>query len=302
MDSETLEDPIVKEGLGGMTAAVKRTSLMRTWFSDHIKRSQNKVISERITVTPELAAIILEKNNENRKLRPNKLNQLKNDMNNHRFKFNGEAIIIAKTGELNDGQHRLTAIIETNRPQDMLVTFGVERDSRFTVDTGAARSAGDHLSLSGWPYANTIASVARMALAYERRKGVDLGRGSDISTSEVMARANRDNLLAECASNIAQHAPKYRQFGGIGVVGFMYYLFASKRPKEAKNFIEKVRTGADLPEASPIRLLREKLISSPRFTKTQVVEAYIRSWNAWITNKPIKQIKVLSNGLPQVEG
>lgn len=283
------------------TPAVRRTNGIRHWLDDRIEKGKNKVFAERITVTPELAYILLEHNKDNRKLRPAKLAQLKNDMNENRFKMNGESIIVAKSGELNDGQHRLQAIVETNKPQDMLITFGVERESRFTVDTGAARSAGDHLSLSGWPYGPTIAAVARMVIGFERQKNAALGQASDLSSSQVMARAENDKLLQECASYIASQTGKFKLIGKQSLAGFCFYEIASRRPLEAKTFMDKLRTGTDLTENNPIRVLREYLIARPKLSTTQAAEVFFRAWNYWITDKEISQIKVFGK-FPPIEG
>lgn len=283
------------------TPAVQRTGILRDWLEQRIKRGKTKVFSERVTVTPQLAQMLLEQNADNRKIRPNKLNQLKADMNANRFKLNGEAIIVAKTGELNDGQHRLRAIVETNKPQDMLLTFGVERESRLTVDTGAARSAGDHLAVAGWPYASTISTVARTAIGYEKSKGERVGRLSDISTAEVFDKANGDKLLQECASYVACNNTKFRSIAKPGFLGFCFYEFAKRRPAEAKTFMEKLRTGTDLSETSPIRILREYLISRPNLNQPDRVELLIKAWNAWLNDTPIKQFRIQGK-LPAIQG
>lgn len=283
------------------TPAVKRTTAMREWVEQRVQKGQKKVFSERITVTPELARILLERNTDNRPIYPSKLEQIKSDMNAGRFKLNGESIIVANTGELNDGQHRLTAIVQTNKPQDMIIVFGPDRQSRLTVDTGKARSASDHLALSGWPYANAIASCARNVIAYERTDSSVLGRTGSISTAEVFKRAEGDLLLQECAGFVSCNSGKFRPIAKVGILSFAFYEFAKRKPKEAKTFMDKLLTGSDLPESSPIRILREYLILRPKLSPVDRLELLFRAWNAWITDTPIKQLKLLCK-LPKLEG
>lgn len=283
------------------STVVKRTREYRNWFDTHVMKGRSKVHTEIIEVTPELARILLEHNTENRNIRPAKLAQLKSDMKAGRWQFNGETLKVSKEGLLNDGQHRLQSIVETHVPQKLLLVFGVERKSRETVDTGATRSVGDQLSLQGWPYAGTISGVARMVIGYERMQGESFGRASEISVSEVIERANQDMLLQETASYAGANSYKFKGLAPQGVIGFCFYKFSEKRPKEAKTFIEAVKTGANLSEASPIRILREKMMNSPRLTRVQKVEAFIRAWNAWIEDKPITRISILSK-LPPIEG
>lgn len=297
MATATLEAP--KQAAA--TPAVKRTIELRNWFNRHIEKGRNKFHTERITVTPDLAQIMLEQNLENRKIRSAKLEQIKSDMNAGRFEFNGETIKFSKEGILNDGQHRLQGIIETNRPQDLLIAFGLDRKSRYTVDTGAARSTADHLALQGWPYATTISSVARMVIAYERMNKNAIGRTSDISVGAVTERANNDSLLQECATYAAMNSTKFKGIAKQSIIGFVFYEFAQKHPKKAKTFMEAIRTGIGLTEDDPARSLREKLLMSPRLSKVQTIECFFRAWNAWVNNQPLKQVRVMGK-LPTVEG
>lgn len=283
------------------STTIGRTKEYINWFDTHVAKGRSKIHTEIITVTPELARVLLEHNTENRNIRPAKLAQLKSDMKAGRWQFNGETLKVSKEGLLNDGQHRLQAIIETHKPQKLLIVFGVDRNSRETVDTGATRSVGDQLALSGWPYASTIAGVARMVIGYERMKGENFGRPSEISVSEVLERASGDPLLQECSSYAAANTHKFKGLAPQGVTGFCFYKFSEKRPKEAKTFIDGVKTGANLSETSPIRILREKMMNSPRLTKIQKVEAFIRAWNAWINDEPMTRLSVMSK-LPQIEG
>lgn len=275
--------------------------VMRVWLDERLKRGKTKIFTERVRVTPVLASLLLERNKSNRKVRQVKLDQYKSDMNANRFKFNGETIIVSKEGELNDGQHRLLAIVETNKPQDMLIAFGLDRNTRDTVDSGAARTASDHLSVKGWPYASAIASVSRMALGYERMDGVAIGRTHDISSPEVLNRAERDTLLQECASYTATNPQRWSKVGKAAIVGFCFYLFSQKNPRIAKGFVDKLLSGAELKETDPIRIAREYLIARPKLLPVQKVEVLVRAWNAWVKDKEIKHIKLMGK-IPPVEG
>lgn len=300
MESVTLEREAPAKDLA--TPAVKRTQAIRIWLDTNIARGRTKLFSERTRVTPELANILLEHNEKNRKIRPVKLAQLKDDMNSGRFKgLNGETIIVSKDGKLNDGQHRLTAIVETNKPQDMLIVFGATRDSRDTVDTGAARTASDHLSVQDWPYAAAIASVARLTLSYERSGKKLIGRQGEISTANVVRRAATDVLLQECAAWSNANYSKMKRFAKGPIVGFCFYQFAILRPKEAKTFMEAFKDGANLNSESPIHVLREYLSTRPNLKAVEQCEIIIKAWNAWINDKQVKQYRV-QNFLPEIEG
>lgn len=312
MNTSTLEKP--KEGLGGVgqetidemegaSPAVKRDLGIRKMIEEKIGRGAHRIYSERMTVTPTIARILLERNKDNRRLRPVKIKQLISDMNNHKFKLNGEPIIIAKTGELNDGQHRLTAIVESNRQQDMLITYGVERDTRDTIDTGVNRTAGDVLGMTGVTYGSNIAALSRMILSYERNHKKFLGRTGDISAQEVLSRARKDNLLVDAVTYTYSHLPKFKRFAKGSIIAFCYYWFAveSGSPAKAKTFMEQIREGRELKSNSPAYVVREYLSTRPKLTTVDKIECLIKSWNAWIKDDEIKVFK-LTGVLPKIEG
>jgi hypothetical protein len=278
-----------------------RPTALDGWFSRLLGRSQFAPISENMLITPEIAEYLLGRNEDNRSIRNTKLEQLKADMKQARFKFNGESIIISKDGKLNDGQHRLTAIVQTRLPQRMIVVFGVERDTRFTIDVGAARSASDHMSLAGWPYSAQVAAVARHTIAFERYKEEVLGRPSDVSTSEVVGRGENDKLLQECAAYAACNAKLFRAIAKSTIIGFCFYQFAKRKPLEAKTFFDKLKSGTDLSETNAIRIVREYMIARPKLTTFDKVELIFRAWNNWINDRETKLIRLQAK-LPKIEG
>lgn len=261
------------------------------WYRSHIKRGETEIFTEKMTVTPEIAAQLLSKNPDNRHIRSAKLAQYTDDMLNDRWQFNGETVIIAKTGEVNDGQHRLQAIVDSGKPQELNLTFGVERDSRYTIDTGVARTAGDHMNISGMSYGASLASVARMVISYERAKGEHLGRPNEVSSAAVIERVRDDELLRECAIWAHIHKKKGALTRG-SVGGFVFYILSKKNPSSAKLFMSGLKEGIGLAADSPIRITREKLMSSPRLSTTQIVEIVFRGWNHWMEGNSINRLAV----------
>lgn len=273
---------------------------MRSWHQQQIAiGAKSGFHSVRLAVTPELAEAILANNPDNRHLREAKIEQLTSDMKAGRFAFNGETIIIAKTGELNDGQHRLTALVKAKKAQDMVLVYGPERTTRTTVDVGAARTAGDHLSVSGWTHGATMAAVAKLVIGYENNKGEVIGRLNTISTAQIIDRLERDQLLHECAIYAGNHA-KFKSYAPKSVIGFCLYAFSKKNPACAKTFLDNVKDGIGLTAESPIRTLREKLMTSPRLSQVQRIECFFRAWNAWREERPLTRISIMGR-LPELE-
>jgi hypothetical protein len=273
----------------------------KSWFVNKIKQSETEAYSEAIVISPMMARIMLERNPSNRKIREAMVKQLSSDMENGRFRFNGEPIIFAKNGDLNDGQHRLSAIVASGVPQKMFVAFGLERGSRFTIDLGARRNAGDQLNLQGYGASGAIiAAVARMAIAYEKTEFKTLGRTNDVSTPEATERAQNDALLIECARWAYAQNKKMAKFAPMREIGFIYYTLAKIDPRKARTFMETFRDGLNLDEKSPLYVAREKLMAI-KATPALRTEIFFRGWNLWLRDRAISKIQ--TNGmLPPLEG
>ena len=71
------------------------------------------------------AEIVLEMNTGNRRVNRRKLDQLVRQMRSGEFENTGEPVILSEDGILNNGQHRLLAVVEADAVLDMDVRFGI---------------------------------------------------------------------------------------------------------------------------------------------------------------------------------
>ena len=91
-------------------------------------------------ITPEKAKGYLEMNTKNyRFLNRAKVAQYAEDMRSGNWSVNGETIVFGADGVLKDGQHRLAAIVESDKPGMFLVVRGVDNDVNL-FDMGSNRS------------------------------------------------------------------------------------------------------------------------------------------------------------------
>ena len=102
-----------------------------------------------ITITPEMAEKMLEKNIANRKVNQANVNRIAADMTTGNYKVNGETIKISSAGEIIDGQHRLLACVKSGMPFDTYIVYNVEREAVGTIDMGKGRSVADSLNVMG---------------------------------------------------------------------------------------------------------------------------------------------------------
>lgn len=257
-------------------------------------RVENRPITEYVMLTPELAAELLRNNPDNRFIRKAKIAQLSADIRGGRWTFNGEPILISKEGYLNDGQHRSGAVVETNIAIPVMMTFGLDRGSRTTVDQGAARSASDYLSMDGVPNATVVASVGRLLLAYEYGDGKVLSKVSDISNGEIVARYKDDKPVATSATFAASMQRYAKRFVTPQIVGFCHAVLSRINPADAETYMRQVCVGENIKKSDPAFAVREGLFRE-RVTATEKVHLIFRGWNAFRQKRPLSLAKVSGN-------
>lgn len=248
-------------------------------------------------ITPEVARSILEKNEENRKVSPTKAAQFASDMTEGRWAFNGESIVIADDGSLNDGQHRLVAVVTSGVAIDSVVAYGVPRETRFTVDQGLSRSAAAVYAMKGGAHSNEATKVARLAIAYERNQGKMLGRTGLVSTTAVLERAQTDTLVATAAA-WSTTLDRSQLPATTSQVAFWRYL--AKDDERKVQFVTAVAAGENIAREDAAYLVRTRMAreSAADYVRTEI---YLRGLNAFLAGESFKHIRLIGE-FPQIKG
>lgn len=261
------------------------------WFNECVERGKREVFSEVVTISPGLAAEMLKRNPDNRNIKPTKSQHFATDMMKGNWAFNGEPIIVSRDGLLNDGQHRLNAMIEANVALPMIVTFGVSRESRITVDQGSARSAGDYLSMDGYHYAKNAATAAKFIIAFERSGGRGLSLRNEVTNAEVVARVKSDEGITASAAYAHKYLKDYRQLVSYSVMAACHYLLSDIHPVEAEAFLTQVATGENIKRGDPAFAVRSAFLSEKR-ERQAAMEVIFHGWNKYRSDQPLQLIRV----------
>jgi hypothetical protein len=262
------------------------------WFLAQVKRGQEGPFMEQVELTPELADILLRRNVGNRNIRQAKLNQYISDITNDRWQLNGETIQVSREGDLNNGQHRCSAVIAAHKSIRTFLGFGFTRESRTTVDVGATRRPGDHLSVQGYKNSTVLAGIARFVLAFEASGSErDLSYGNRITVAAINERVANDPLLIDATSFFVGHS-KLKRFAPPSVVGFVYYMMAKINEDDAKRFMEQIAEGAGLENSDPAYTVRETLLNRPQLSRECKAEVFMRGWNAFRSGRSLRNIRI----------
>lgn len=263
------------------------------WFKQCLERGLREPFAEVVTITPGLAEYILNNNPDNRALKPVKQGHYATDMVGGTWALNGENIIVAKDGSLNDGQNRLYSVIEAQTPIETFIAFGVERDTRTTVDQGAARSAGDYLTMLGIPQGNQCAGVARLVIAYERNGGKSIKGRRDITNNEIVRRVLSDDGIIDAARYSHATARYLRGMASPSVIGACLYILRDESRSEADEYIGQVAYGEGIRRGDPAFAVRLALVNHELQDAAVRMEFIFRGWNAYRQSRPLTLAKKL---------
>jgi hypothetical protein len=271
------------------------------WVEDCLPRAEMDVL-----VTPEIAATLLNFNRPgetNRPLSKAFVNQTAEAMAGGLWENTGEPIIISDTRVLNDGQHRLSAIVESGIPTIMDLRFGVPRHAFQSTNSGRKRSAGDVLGIMGVKNTAMCASIARMVIFYNR--GLPKASGSKVYNVDVAKAVETWPAITEAALIISS-MPRWFRSGPIGAVVFFALRTAVNRT-QAGEFIGVLGSGEGTAQ-HPAHRWRELIIRAGGIRhdgdRLRIFANGIIAWNLFRRpQRDVDRMKwVVGTPFPKVEG
>lgn len=223
-----------------------------------------------VTVTPEMATELLEHNTLNRPLNQMHVNRIARQIIDGKWRFNGDTVKVAKSGDVLDGQHRLWAIIEAKKPVETVIVRGIEREAFATIDTiRKPRSGGDTLALCGATrYRNIVAEALKWLLRWQNGKLEDYRAPQNrIENSDVEAAyANNPQMVRAC-----ERAVKLRGLGNPSVIGFIYYILSNRNEALAERMMVTLEDPSGVGITDPFFRLRSYFTSDHHKRKEPLV-------------------------------
>jgi hypothetical protein len=265
-----------------------------------------------LVVDRPFAEALLSYNTANRGLSRRKIERLATQMKNGEFENTGEPVIISAEGILNDGQHRLFAVVESEATVDMDIRFGIARKAFSKTDTGSSRTGGDVLSIRGVTGGSSIAPAVRLLILYKR--GLPEAIREFVSNAEVDESFGRWKGIEAVGRQMAGYNfPKGVRSTPLLATAYL----GSRSPGKDRlaAWLETLATGLAAGKTDPAYILRERLmrgVDAPVGTRESLVERFalmILSWNAYSEGLGIGQrdLRWSASGktakpFPKVEG
>ena len=230
------------------------------------------------------------------------------DLTQGNWIFNGDTLVFDSDGRFIDGQHRLKAIAASGTAVWALVVRGVPPEAEKVIDTGAARTPADHLTLTGATYAPASAALARRIFLWEANNGE--GGYATITPTHTEIATTYDKhpeiidaiRFAYTARNQADELPAVR----ISVWSMAWWLFTRKDPGTGTWFLNRVLTGVADTTDSPVLAVRRFLLTTPRrrpagggerIGEKEQLAALIIGWNHYRAGETTARIELPRGGL-----
>lgn len=234
------------------------------------------------TVTPALAARWLEKNTNNRRLRKPTVSLYARDMARGDWHLKPVPICFDEDAILGNGQHTLSAIVQSGCAQEMLVARGVSRKSIAFMDIGLRRSISDVSHFIGEDFQSRTSSVTRV-LAF--------GLGHGIRSFDELFDAYL--LHKEVIDFVLDGRPKVVCFSAPVLAVCARAAYTQDKQKILR-FLEILQTGmiTDSSESAAVRL-RDFLRGRNSKGRSAALEAYRKTQNslaAFLKGIPLAKI------------
>jgi hypothetical protein len=224
-------------------------------------------------IAPITAKELLSTRGKNRKLRQTSVDRMALDMKQGEWRLGPDALTVIK-GELRNGQHRLTAVIQSNIACDFLVLRTGDDELFKIIDCGIRRSVPDSLQQMGVKNARDLAAASTWILKYNTRSLTIKGRKTPVkwTGSEVTEYASCN---AELLNSIwTELYPLYAKSHIIPIsMGIALSIIGGSLGQiKTDEFVLRLFDGQDLSRGTPVYYLREMLAAQYQKPKKYPME------------------------------
>jgi hypothetical protein len=295
-------------------ASIARTDTFDVdrWIDDDPRTPDSMVAG----ISPDAGERLLARNTKNRPIGKTKLSIYAQNMIDGVFPLTSSAIAFDWDGALNNGQHRLMAVVESGMTVKFLVAKGLDPISFLYEDIHIRRSLADMLAILKEPNYKVLASaLAFVSRYFNSVKAVEgelkLRNTPSLDSKHRMHTTLIVNTVApqihEALDLLGEH-PEIRESAAIyaskgnslvspGMQAALHYLGSRIDRARTERFLEVIQTGAsqevDAPEIHLVRLLHAASVS--RRTVMQVEKKFmycIKALREALAGRPMKQLRL----------
>ena len=256
-----------------------------------------KVDFGRRIITPADAQKLIEHNQHNRPIRDRHVARIANEIKLGRWKFNGDTIKIADSGDVLDGQHRLWAIIMADKAVETILVNGIGRDAFATIDTiRQSRSGADVLALNNVQrYRTVMASGLSWLIRLRRNVMIDWKAPENkVENSDIETAVKENPDFAKAVERVMC----LRGLTNPSIFAFLYFVVANRNYDLAERMINVLENPEGVALSDPFYRLRGYLTSDHHKRKEllTIIAIAIKAINIADKGQKIKSLSWRSQG------
>lgn len=268
--------------------------------------------TRRVLISPELAKRILEElNTDNRPIRKRRVAFWADLIRRGDWLYTHQGMAINTKPALQDGQHRLMAAVEEKFTLDVNMSVGMPSENFGSIDTGAARTAGDSLAVIGKTNTNVLAGSVRLVALYDIfGPELRLGAKTKVPNADIVEATKRYGEAIEEAVREATAilSRKYstRKMSRSALAAGIFLIERKIKHNDPRmvEFMRGFRDGTDLADGDVRVALRSFMqnlgTTTSRYRRVPSEEqlgVFVKAWNAWCTNRPLRHLAFRGNEL-----
>jgi hypothetical protein len=254
-----------------------------------------KVKAEIMTIGPDTAQSLLERNTNNRDLSPQHVKDYVRRMEQGDWHLSTDAIGIDTQGRLVNGQHRLHAIIKSGQTQPFIVVKGIDPDAFKWIDEIYKRNLKQSLKMAGFSRYSRLAALVSMLYSWEQGKSPLSGQPSNVQGINF-AKYHSPKIVG-AIEEVKPIETEAKRLWRPSSMNFVNYTMYRRSPETARDFLEGVATGLGLNSKNDPRYrLRNRLISeqnSPggRVDRKLELALTIKACNKYFRQESVKSLR-----------
>ena len=252
--------------------------------------------TEWMDVTPTIAAEWLSHANANRAIRQAKVMQYADDMVAGRWQLTGDAFRFNGNGQLDDGNHRAAAVVQSGRTIRSLVIWGLTSAAHAVLDSGSPRNLGDVLKWRGEKDTSQLSSSITGCWRFEREALRNpFIRPSIQQSLEWLDENPRIRTTLGVAKGVSLVTGLSRT-----AVSIVHFETSRVALADAELFFHHLRVGENLPSSSPIIALKrwaDRNRGKRERVETHTQIAYmLKACNAWRKGESLEMLMWRAGG------
>lgn len=254
-----------------------------------------KITAEVEVWTPQKAQAILDLLNEHQRKKSRiKVNEYAAAYRSGTFRETGQPVIVDTNGHLQDGQHRLQALVDAGVTRNFLTVRGANPDDFAVIDRGLSRKASQFLGAYGTTKVSAWKRVRAMMGTSSTGRGVAIDKTTDqaLIINDITDNWNEvfDKYRTQVESTHRASAVPAAPLLAVAAVADLY----GHHQDMIDSFLEGIKTGVGLGTHDPRRLIMQAWRGGNRNLTVDEHKALVyvvKAWNAYAEGRTMKQLK-----------